>query len=199
MRSILRNLFNSSPGEELTAQGGYGRAEAGGKPGAVALQGDIAFIPLEDLFQFVSMTSLTGRLDVRSPANSGCFFFRQGALIHGVLQVSQHRIGEILVESKAISQVQLEECLRLHEQERPRKRIGQFLLEKGYIKPAKLDRLLIRQIKEAFFETLAWRQGNFVFYPQLLPPTEELQIRARVDRLLLEGMVHIDDVSSSLE
>ena len=50
-------------------------------------------------------------------------------------------------------------------------------------------------MKEAFFETLSWHEGSFVFYPKLVPAPEEVQTRARIDSLLLEGMVHLDEAA----
>ena len=197
MKSILQTIFGHQPQEPAAApplvrEDSFAAVPAGT---AAALQGDIAAIALENIFQFLDLAALTGRLDIRSPANSGSFYFRTGALTHGVLRVSQRRIGEILLESNLITTDQLQECLRLREQARPPRRFGQILLDQGYIPPAKLDGSLLQQMKEAFFETLSWHEGSFSFYPKLVPAPEEVQTRARIDSLLLEGMVHLDEAA----
>ena len=197
MKSILQTIFGHQPQEPAAApplvrEDSFAAVPAGT---AAALKGDIAAIALENIFQFLDLAALTGRLDIRSPANSGSFYFRNGALTHGVLRVSQRRIGEILLESNLITTDQLQECLRLREQARPPRRFGQILLDQGYIPPAKLDGSLLQQMKEAFFETLSWHEGSFVFYPKLVPAPEEVQTRARIDSLLLEGMVHLDEAA----
>jgi hypothetical protein len=160
--------------------------------GTVALQGDIAVIAIEDIFQLFDFAALTGKLEVFSPTNSGTFYFKKGSLIHGVLQVSPRRIGEILLESRLISPEQLQECLRLHEHQHPKRRFGQILVEKGYIPPERLDESLLSQIKESFFETLSWQEGSFLFYQNQEPKPEEVRLYARIEHLLLEGMVRID-------
>ena len=197
MKSILQTIFGHQPQERTSAPPLLREEPLAAVPAgaAAALQGDIAEIALENIFQFLDLAALTGRLDVRSPANSGSFYFRNGALTHGVLRVSQRRIGEILLESNLITTDQLQECLRLREQARPPRRFGQILLDQGYIPPAKLDGSLLQQMKEAFFETLSWHEGSFVFYPKLVPAPEEVQTRARIDSLLLEGMVHLDEAA----
>ena len=195
MKSILQTIFGHQPQERTSAPPLLREEPLAAVPAgaAVALQGNIAEIALENIFQFLDLAALTGRLDVRSPANGGSFYFRNGVLTHGVLHVSQRRIGEILLESNLITADQLQECLRLHEQARPPKRFGQILLDRDYIPPAKLDNSLLQQMKEAFFETLSWHEGTFSFYPKLVPAPEEMQTRARIDSLLLEGMMHLDE------
>ena len=195
MKSILQTIFGHQPQEQTSASPLLREEPLAAVPAgaAAALQGDIAEIALENIFQFLDLAALTGRLDVRSPANGGSFYFRNGALTHGVLHVSQRRIGEILLESNLITADQLQECLRLHEQARPPKRFGQILLDRDYIPPAKLDNSLLQQMKEAFFETLSWHEGSFSFYPKLVPAPEEMQTRARIDSLLLEGMMYLDE------
>ena len=195
MKSILQTIFGHQPQERTSAPPLLREEPLAAVPAgaAAALQGDIAEIALENIFQFLDLAALTGRLDVRSPANGGSFYFRNGVLTHGVLHVSQRRIGEILLESNLITADQLQECLRLHEQARPPKRFGQILLDRDYIPPAKLDNSLLQQMKEAFFETLSWHEGSFSFYPKLVPAPEEMQTRARIDSLLLEGMMYLDE------
>jgi hypothetical protein len=197
MKSILQTIFGHQPQEAAAApplvrEESFAAVPAGT---AAALQGDIAAIALENIFQFLDLAALTGRLDIRSPTNSGSFYFRNGALTHGVLRVSQRRIGEILLESNLITTDQLQECLRLREQARPPRRFGQILLDQRHTPPAKLDGSLLQQMKEAFFETLSWHEGSFAFYPELVPAPEEMQTRARIDSLLLEGMMHLDEAA----
>ncbi len=160
--------------------------------GKVALQGDIAAIALEDIFQLFDLAALSGKLEVHTSTNSGSFYFSNGLLTYGMLQINQRKIGEILLESQIITKEQLQECLRLHEQCLPQRRFGQILLEKGYIPSEKLDDSLLRQIKEAFFETLSWKEGTFTFYQNQTPGQHDLQLLARVDHLLLEGMIYLD-------
>jgi len=159
----------------------------------IAMQGNIAAIALDNIFQLFDFAALTGKLEVHSPENIGNFYFTQGVLTYGMLQIHQRKIGEILLESKMITAEQLQECLRLHAQGLFQRRFGQILLEQGYIEPSGLDNSLLRQIKEAFFEALSWQEGTFAFYPDQFPAPEAVRLEARIDHLLLEGMVYIDN------
>jgi len=158
-----------------------------------AMQGDISAITLENVFQLFDFAALTGKLEIESPTNCGTFYFRNGTLIHGLLRLNQRKIGQFLLDAQVITQEQLDECLRLHHQLGPGHRLGQILLKMGYIKPGWLDKSLLAQVKEAFFETLSWQQGTFKFYLDQAPPPDTAQFYTRIDHLLLEGMVAIDD------
>ena len=163
----------------------------------VSLQGDIGAVPVENIFQLLDFAALTGKLEIQSKDNSGVFYFRKGMLIYGLLQSNQRKIGQILLDAQAITEEQLEECLQLHKRSGTRKRFGKFLLEKGYAQPYLLDKSLLYQIREAFFEALSWNEGTFKFYVGQKPDPNEIQMYGRINRLLLEGMVHIDQVSST--
>ncbi len=191
-----------SPFSHLTPKGQPAPTPVAEKPAApaahdgIALQGNIAAIALDNIFQLLDFAELTGKLEVHAPENIGNFYFTGGVLTYGMLQIHQRKIGEILLESKMISSEQLQECLRLHAQGLFQRRFGQILLEQGYIEPSGLDDSLLRQIKEAFFEALSWQEGTFAFYPDQLPSPEAVRLEARIDHLLLEGMVYIDNTIS---
>jgi hypothetical protein len=162
----------------------------------ISFQGNIAAIAMENIFQLLDFAALTGKLEVNSPGNTGNFYFTKGVLTSGMLQINHRKIGEILLESQLITEEQLQECLRLHKQSQFQRRFGQILLEKNYIQPSILDDSLLRQIKEAFFEALSWQEGTFIFYQNQVPSPGAIRLQARVDHLLLEGMVYIDNTES---
>jgi hypothetical protein len=162
-----------------------------------ALQGDIGLIPIENIFQLIDVVSLTGKLDIQSTDNSGVFYFRQGMLIYGLLKNSHLKIGEILQENKTITEEQLQEYLQLYERSGSQQRFGKFLVQSEYVQPYILDRALLLQIKHAFFEALSWDKGFFKFYSGQEPAPEEILAYGRINRLLMEGALHIDQSSSS--
>lgn len=166
-------------------------------PDTIALQGDIAAIALENVFQLFDFAALTGKLEIHTIANSGSFYFKKGVLTYGILRINHHKIGELLVASHMITEEQLHECLLIHKQGPVKQRFGQILLNKGYIQPGNLGESLLRQIKEAFFEALSWQEGTFFFYPNQSPAAEDAQMHARIDHLLLEGMVYLDNAASA--
>ena len=194
MVSFLNTLFKTQPANTVaTSSRPVNGVQTAASACTPAMQGDISVITLENVFQLFDFAALTGKLEIESPTNCGTFYFRNGTLIHGLLRLNQRKIGQLLLEAQVITQEQLDECLRLHHQLGPGHRLGQILLKMGYIKPGWLDKSLLAQVKEAFFETLSWHQGTFKFYPDQAPPPDTAQFYTRIDHLLLEGMVAIDD------
>jgi hypothetical protein len=196
MKSILDTFFGPQP-KKNTPLSVQIAPSANSTPAAspVALEGNIGTIAIENIFQLFDYAALTGKLEVQAPNNSGCFFFRKGVLIHGLLQINQRKIGQILLDSQVITEEQLQQCLLLHEQAHADKRFGQIVLEQGYLKPDGLDNTLLRQVKDAFFEALSWSEGSFRFYPNLAPASDAVKLYARIDHLLLEGMFRIDQAA----
>ena len=119
-----------------------------------------------------------------------------GVFVHGTLRVHPRRIGSILRENGVITEAQLNECLQLHQQSGQQQPLGRILLEKGYVAPQHLDASLERQVKEAFFEALAWQEGTFAYYPGEKPADTAWQLQERVDHLLMEGMVYLDTLAA---
>jgi hypothetical protein len=163
----------------------------------VSLQGDIAAIELNNVFQFLHYASVSGELRVVTEHNNGSFFFQRGSLVFGALSIHQKRIGDLLVESGSITEMQLKQCLKIHAQHGRRQRLGDILVRKGFLNFEILSETLKIQAREAFFETLRWKQGMFFFYMNQHPSKEEILINERIDHLILEGLVRLDDSESA--
>ncbi|MBM9616531.1 DUF4388 domain-containing protein [Desulfobulbus rhabdoformis] len=169
--------------------------DSGKNMDSIGFQGNIAAVSLDNIFQLIDFASLTGKLIVQAQNNDGNFYFSAGIFVHGTLRVNPHRIGALLLENSVITTAQLEECLQLHEQSSPPQPLGQFLVEKGYVDPQYLDESLGQQVKRAFYESLAWQEGTFAFYPGEDPIGAVNQIQERIDHLLLEGMIYLDNLN----
>ncbi len=159
----------------------------------VSLQGDIAVIELNNIFQLFDFAAASGELRIVTDENNASFFFQEGSLVFGTLSVNQKRIGDLLLESGLITETQLLQCLKIHAQHGRRRRLGDILVRKGFLEYESLAEMLQMQAREAFFETLSWQEGMFFFYANQAPSKDEILINERIDRLLLQGIVRIDN------
>lgn len=162
----------------------------------VSLQGNIAVIELSNIFQIFDYGKMSGELRVISEQNNASFFLQEGILIFGALSVNQKRIGELLVESQLITTAQLHQCLEIHAQYGRRRRLGEILVGNGFLDFEKLAEILKIQARDAFFETLSWNKGTFYFYADQYPSGQEILLNDRIDHLLLEGFVRMDNAPS---
>jgi hypothetical protein len=159
----------------------------------ISLQGNIAVIELNNIFQFFDYANVSGELRIIADDNNASFFFQKGILIFGALSKNQKRIGDLLIESGHISEAQLLQCLMIHNQHGARRRLGDIIVRKGYLKMETLAEILQVQARNAFFETLSWKSGMFFFYANRFPSSEEILINERIDHLLLQGIVSMEN------
>ena len=162
-----------------------------------ALQGNIAIINLNDIFQFFDYSSASGELRIISEENNASFYFREGLLIFGALSINQKKIGDLLLDSSLITAQQLSACLDIHARFGGQQRLGEILVQKGFLEFEKLAEMLKQQARDAFFSTFSWKRGMFYFYADQYPSKKEILINERIDRLLLEGMVRLDNASAT--
>ncbi|MGB3211492.1 MAG: DUF4388 domain-containing protein [Desulforhopalus sp.] len=163
----------------------------------VSLQGNIAAIELNNIFQFFDYSAASGELRIVAEHNNASFFFQEGMLIFGALSVNQKKVGDLLLESKLITAAQLSQCLDIHAQNMKRRRLGDILVKEGYLEFNDLAEILKTQAREAFFTTLSWKEGMFYFYADQFPSKEEILINERIEHLLLEGIVRLDELLSA--
>jgi len=104
------------------------------------------------------------------------------------------RIGDLLIEKKLISEVQLNTALQ--EQKKTRRKLGKTLIDLGFIEEEKLLRLLSRQLKIAYLDLTQTPIDPKVF--SLLPEIHARRFRALALReennKILVGMADPSDI-----
>ncbi len=163
-----------------------------GKRKTVDFQGAIETVTIEGVFQLLYFTSLTGKLILLNAPQKATFHFVNGQLTWGSLHSSQKQIGQRLLDSELITKEQLNECLSIHIDQKNKKRLGEILLNKGFLQSDLLHKSLKEQAKEAFFSVLNWKTGTFAFVSNVISEKDDVSISERIDHLLLEGVVQID-------
>ncbi len=163
-----------------------------GKRKTVDFQGAIDTVTIEGVFQLLYFTSLTGKLLLLNPPEKATFHFVNGQLTWGSLHSNQKQIGQRLLDSELITEEQLNECLSIHINQKNKKRLGEILLNKGFLQSDLLHNSLKQQAREAFFSVLSWKTGTFAFISNVISEEDDVSISERIDHLLLEGVVQID-------
>ncbi len=158
---------------------------------AVDFQGSLQVLTIESVLQILYFTRLSGKLILLNPPEKATLFFTKGKLSWGTLHTQQKQLGQRLVDSEIITDEQLNECLRIHLNEKHKERLGEILLKKGFVQKPVLQENLKHQVKDAFFKVLTWHKGTFAFVSEL-SSDEEIILDERIDHLLFEGVVQID-------
>ena len=191
----ITNTFGQNSNQMATANSMTKKSD---KHKTVDFQGAIDIVTIEGVFQLLYFASLTGKLILLNPPDKATFHFVKGQLTWGSLHTNQKQIGQRLLDSELITEEQLEECLTIHMNENNKKRLGEILLEKGFLQTDLLHHSLKEQVKEAFFSVLSWKTGTFAFISNFISDEDEVSISERIDHLLLEGVVQIDRNSESV-
>lgn len=163
---------------------------------AAVLQGDLSVVTIENLMQLMSHAVLSGELRLVTSGNEASFIIRKGALVFGYLKNPPSRMGERLVQAGYITSENLLECLHLYQQQDCRQRLGRILVENKYISVAHLEEIIREQVRDSFFRVLSWKSGSFLFFSNESPPEEDILLDERIDHLIIEGILAMDDNTS---
>jgi hypothetical protein len=82
---------------------------------------------------------------------------------------------------------------RALELKQDRQRIGSILIEIGAIDTTSLHRAIEEQIKEVMYEVVGWKTGRFRFTSGRRPKSQDVFIDIPLDHLILEGLKRLDE------
>lgn len=129
-------------------------------------QGLLSEVSVTKLFFRFASAKVTGKLLFKDGVIEKSVYLRDGFPEHIETNRKDELFGEILVKRNIITRTRLN--LTLKEQEKKRQKIGDILIEKGYLKPADLIKLLTEQMRMRYFELFNWEKGKYEFYAHLV-------------------------------
>ncbi len=166
----------------------------GAGPG-VAMSGDLAIIALAELFQMLTLQGQTGILRVETTSLDLEIYFWEGKIdfVHALRALPALLLGRILITEGALAPRELELFLRYR---RPRRLLGQQLVQLGYVSVDELREALARQSSELVYELLRQRAGRFTFRLAQDAPrfAQEFRLGLSTDALLMEGYRRVDEL-----
>lgn len=160
----------------------------------MAIKGSLREAGLADVCQLLALGQKTGSLAVTDRARFGQIYFDRGRITFATIVNRRDRLGDLLVRDGALTHTQLMEAVDAQAGQ-PDRRLGEILLELGFIDAATLTRAIERQIEEAIFYLFTWKQGSFYFEADKAPESGEILIRVNPETLLLEGARRVDEWS----
>jgi hypothetical protein len=169
----------------------------------MALKGDTRALGLADIFQALALSRREGILSVSCGGKEIKLHFSTGGLRLLSTGALRHtRLGSILLEMDDFAPKNLEFALQLQKQ--TGKKLGEVLVEYGFLTQEQIDLCLRRQIEEEITELFLWDNAEFHFEPGLpqeeyFDPTGEGRIfDLSVSRLLVEAARNVDEWSMLL-
>jgi CheY-like chemotaxis protein len=191
---------------------------AEGRP-PVALQGDIAIIPIGAVLQLLQIESRSGLLLVTNGKIEVTMSVRKGLidLVQARGAGTEFLLGRYFIEHGLVTTEDVDRILRDHaltprppppesgsrhampREEPPtggvgRKPLGDLLVDSGRVTPDQLRDALARQSSELVYEVLRWPGGRFEFRMEALPAlADSAQLGLPVASVVMEGFRRVDE------
>ncbi|HEX3770649.1 MAG TPA: DUF4388 domain-containing protein [Polyangiaceae bacterium] len=201
-------------GEAPDPTTGTTHAVVEGRP-PIALQGDIAVIPIGAVLQLLQIESRTGLLSVSDGRSEITMSVRNGLidLVQARGAGREFRLGRYFIELGLVTTEEVERLMREHAPSKPpdsgarsaspgddagttgaHKLIGDLLVDAGRVTRDQLRDGLARQSSELIYEVLRWPRGRFEFRIEALPAlAESAQLGLPVASVVMEGFRRVDE------
>jgi hypothetical protein len=156
--------------------------------------GDLQLFAVSDLLVFLKSSRRTGTLVITSERGIGAIHLRRG-MITGSASPHGAKVGDLLLRSGIVSRTQLQSAAVYQRSEGKDRLLGAILVERGMLEESALQKVLVRQIKDALSELVAWTAGRFAFEPDQQAQVEsDLElVELDAEEVLLDVLREIDE------
>lgn len=162
----------------------------------MAIEGPLRELGLQDVLQLLELARKTGVLTVRSERHNdeGVVHVDRGEIVFARRRRSRRLLGQQLLRAGKLTERELERALDV-QRRNPSQRLSEILLEMGSSPEEELLDQLGFQLEENVYDMMGWEEGYFRFEERQDVFRSGLQIRIRVESLLMEGARRIDEWS----
>jgi curved DNA-binding protein CbpA len=152
------------------------------------MNGQLSEHPLAELIREISAARLSGALRLERQRAKLVIYFDQGDLHFAASNLRAHRLTEVLMRTRIVSETQLAE-IRAADSERE---LEATLLRRGTITSETLDRARASQVADILRTALLWTSGSWAFDPRARV-AEDIHVTLDFDQLLMECARHLPD------
>jgi hypothetical protein len=160
----------------------------------MALRGNLKDFSLPDVFQLVQLSGKTGVLRIVGDGAEGSIWFRDGEVFFAQSNWRRDFLGERLVTAQRITPPALTRALQIRDSEGDAgRRLGQILVDEGYITQQVLESFVQEQIQDTIFDLMRWDAGDFDF--EVLPEVvhEDIGLSVSVENIVMEGSRRLEE------
>lgn len=160
----------------------------------MALRGNLRDFSLPDVFQLVQLSGKTGVLRILGADAEGSIWFREGEVFFAQSNWRRDQLGQRLVSTQKITPAALQKALDVHASEpEGGRRLGQILVDEGYITQQVLETFVQEQIQDTIFDIMRWDEGDFDF--EVLPEVvhEDIGLSVSVENIVMEGSRRLEE------
>ena len=156
----------------------------------MALEGNLKDFSLEDMFRLLASGDKTGTLYMEREDAEGKVCFKKGRVFFASSNWNRESLGRRLVKAGVISEKQLRQALglqKIQKKEKANRRLGQILVDEGYLDSKVLEDFIQEQINDTLFDLFRWEQGELRFEAQETCEDEDIGISVSVENTIMEA------------
>lgn len=170
-----------------------GETEATAPGARVLMAGEIiSRTTVLEILNVIATASWRGQMHVFAPDATRVLAIDQGALKHARSDHPDDRLGQVLYRNGHLSKAQLDQLVREVD---PERRLGQLVLDKGFLQQDVLFQQLQKQVEQIFFASLLAREGTYAFVSDEGSEPPAHAVHLPVAGLLMEGVQRIDEMA----
>ncbi len=158
----------------------------------MAIRGSLKEASFPDVLQLLALGQKSGCLSIVDGTKFGSVFFQAGKISFAAIVNRRDRLGDSLVKRGHIAKEQLDDALR-HQLQHPGRRVGELLVELGFVSRDVVEKELRVLVEEAVFSLFTWTQGIWTFEPDVHPDGRQLTTAINPESLLMEGARRTDE------
>jgi hypothetical protein len=156
----------------------------------VALEGNLKDFSLADMFRLLSSGRKSGTLHLERPDAQGKVCFDKGRVFFASSNWNRESLGRRLARAGVISEKQLRQALglqKIQKKEKAGRRLGQILVDEGYLDSKLLEDFIADQINDTLFDLFRWDDGSLRFEADEMCENEDLGISVSVENIIMEA------------
>lgn len=155
----------------------------------LSIQGTLAETTVPDLFRSLVRSGETAVVSLDAIGRSDTIYFQEGRIIYASSTDLDMGLGEILLRNGRIDLHQYNTAM---DRIVVARRIGTTLVELGYLEPDELIRAVEQQASAIVLNAMAYRTGSYTIDFSSHLPEGTLTLPLATERLILDGVRHIE-------
>ncbi|MBO9360764.1 MAG: DUF4388 domain-containing protein [Thermoflexus sp.] len=158
----------------------------------MALRGNLRDFHTSQLLNLIHLARKTGTLTVESRNGTAQLCFKDGKLIHAVLDRQDGRLADVLIRAGKLRPEQLQalDLSRVQDD----KVLGLKLIEAGYVTQQDILASLRAQMLDVVYRLFGWNEGAFRFEPHLQPVQNRIPVPVDLENVIMEGVRRLREV-----
>ena len=156
----------------------------------MALEGNLKDFSLTDMFRLLATGAKTGTLHVDGVSGGGIVCFRDGQVFYASAHEGIEPAGKRLVRGGLISEKQMRQAqglMKIQKKDKATRRLGQILVDEGYVESAALEEYIRGQISDALFDLMRWEEGSLRFESDETLAEADLGLAVTIDSVLADS------------